>query len=59
MRGWSVAFGRDLRRPTKRLYEPVKRNADRFPVDFVFRLSDGEKGKAAANCDRKFRGHEP
>jgi hypothetical protein len=28
--------------PTKRLNEAVKRNADRFPADFVFRLTAGE-----------------
>jgi ORF6N domain-containing protein len=25
--------------PTKRLNEQVKRNADRFPADFIFRLT--------------------
>lgn len=30
--------------PTKRLNEQVRRNAERFPEDFVFRLSDAEAG---------------
>lgn len=41
--------------PTKRLNEQVKRNADRFPEDFVFRLSDGEKEQVVANCDHLAR----
>jgi hypothetical protein len=31
--------------PTKRLNEQVKRNADRFPADFMFQLTAAEKAK--------------
>lgn len=37
--------------PTKRLNEQVKRNKDRFPEDFVFQLTAGEKGEVVAKCD--------
>lgn len=37
---------------TKRLNEQVKRNAERFPEDFAFRLTEGEKTELVANCDR-------
>ncbi len=37
--------------PTKRLNEQVKRNAGRFPADFVFPLSRTERDKVVANCD--------
>lgn len=37
--------------PTKRLNEQVKRNTDRFPEDFLFRLSEDEKFEVVANCD--------
>jgi hypothetical protein len=36
---------------TKRLNEQVKRNADRFPEDFAFRLTAEEKQQVVANCD--------
>ena len=36
---------------TKRLNEQVKRNADRFPGDFMFQLSAAEKAEVVANCD--------
>jgi hypothetical protein len=36
---------------TKRLNEQVKRNADRFPDDFVFVLTESEKQQVVANCD--------
>ena len=36
---------------TKRLNERVKRNADRFPADFLFQLTDEEKEWVVANCD--------
>ena len=38
--------------PTKRLNEQVKRNAERFPVDFMFHLSKTEMAELVANCDR-------
>ena len=37
--------------PTKRLNEQVRRNADRFPPDFMFRLNREEKKEVVANCD--------
>ena len=37
--------------PTKRLNEQVKRNAHRFPADFVFQLTRGERDEVVANCD--------
>ena len=37
---------------TKRLNEQVKRNADRFPGDFMFKLTPDEKAEVVANCDR-------
>jgi ORF6N domain len=36
---------------TKRLNEQVKRNADRFPGDFLFQLNAAEKAEVVANCD--------
>ena len=37
---------------TKRLNEQVKRNADRFPGDFMVKLTTAEKAEVVANCDR-------
>ena len=49
IRGKKVILAADLARiygvPTKRLNEQVKRNADRFPPDFLFQLTK-EEGKA-------------
>lgn len=36
--------------PTKRLNQQVKRNAERFPKDFVFQLSRAERDEVVANC---------
>lgn len=36
---------------TKRLNEQVKRNKERFPDDFMFRLTKREKQEVVANCD--------
>jgi hypothetical protein len=36
---------------TKRLNEQVKRNADRFPADFMVKLTTAEKAEVVANCD--------
>lgn len=36
---------------TKRLNEQVKRNIKRFPADFMFQLTEGEKAQVVANCD--------
>ena len=37
--------------PTKRLNQQVKRNAERFPKDFVFQLSRAERDEVVADCD--------
>ena len=53
IRGEKVILDADLARlygvPPKRLNEQVKRNADRFPEDFVFRLSKDEFDFLKAN----------
>jgi hypothetical protein len=36
---------------TSQLNQQVKRNADRFPMDFAFRLSRDELREVVANCD--------
>lgn len=50
-----VILDRDLAQlygvTTKRLNEQVKRNRDRFPEDFMFRLRAEEKEEVVANCD--------
>ena len=55
VRGQKVMLDSDLAElygvPTKRLNEQVKRNADRFPEDFMFRLNSEEKKEVVANCD--------
>lgn len=56
IRGQKVMVDRDLAKlygvPTKRLNEAVKRNAARFPGEFMFQLSEKEKSELVANCDR-------
>ena len=37
--------------PTKVLNQAVKRNAHRFPADFMFQLSKAEKSEVVTNCD--------
>jgi hypothetical protein len=37
--------------PTQRVNEQVKRNAERFPSDFMFQLSVDEKAEVVARCD--------
>ena len=55
LRGQRVLLDADLAElfgvTTKRLNEQVKRNADRFPLDFMFRLTAKEKAEVVANCD--------
>jgi hypothetical protein len=55
IRGQKVMIDADLAElygvPTKRLNEQVKRNADRFPADFMFQLTAAEKAEVVANCD--------
>jgi len=36
---------------TRALNQAVKRNLDRFPADFLFRLSPEEKAEVVTNCD--------
>ena len=56
LRGKKVMIDRDLAElygvTTKRLNEQVKRNAGRFPEDFMFQLTIEEKEELVANCDR-------
>ena len=55
IRGMRVMVDADLARlygvSTKRLNEQVRRNPNRFPVDFMFQLSKEEKAEVVANCD--------
>ena len=57
IRGIQVMLDRDLAElygvPTKRLNEQVRRNAERFPDDFMFHLSKSEMSELVANCDHK------
>lgn len=61
IRGQKVMLDADLAElygvPTKRLNEQVKRNANRFPPDFMFPLTEAEKQQVVAICDhlRKLR----
>lgn len=56
LRGRKVMLDVDLARlygvPTKRLNEQVKRNIERFPEDFMFKLTEAENNELVANCDR-------
>jgi hypothetical protein len=55
IRGQKVILDADLARvygvPTKALNQAVKRNADRFPEDFLFVLTEAEKTGVVTNCD--------
>jgi hypothetical protein len=55
LRGQRVILDADLADiygvSTKRLNEQIKRNAARFPADFMFRLTEDEKSEVVANCD--------
>jgi hypothetical protein len=55
IRGQKVMLDADLAElygvETKRLNEQVRRNIERFPVDFMFRLTAEEKVEVVANCD--------
>jgi hypothetical protein len=55
IRGEKVMIDSDLASlygvTTKRLNEQVKRNRERFPEDFMFQLTSGEKAEVVANCD--------
>jgi len=55
MRGQKVMLDIDLAEvygvSTKRLNEQIKRNKERFPKDFMFRLTEEEKAGVVAKCD--------
>jgi hypothetical protein len=55
LRGRRVILDSDLAEPygvsTKRLNEQVRRNIARFPVNFMFRLTETERAEVVANCD--------
>lgn len=59
IRGHKVILDADLARlygvSTKRLNEQVRRNRNRFPDDFMFRLTPEEKNEVVANCDHLSR----
>lgn len=59
IRGHKVMLDADLAElygvETKRLNEQVRRNSDRFPEDFMFRLTAEEKAEVVANCDHLAR----
>ena len=56
IRGIQVVIDRDLAElygiATKVLNQAVKRNANRFPEEFMFALSMGETEELVTNCDR-------
>jgi len=56
IRGYSVLLDFDLAEiygvTTRALNYAVKRNAERFPDDFMFQLTKEEVVEVAANCDR-------
>jgi hypothetical protein len=56
IRGRRVLLDSDLAQlygvTTKRLNQQVQRNKERFPPDFMFRLTRAEKGEVVANCNR-------
>ena len=56
IRGHRVMTDADLAEvygvPTKALNQAIKRNAERFPEDFAFRLTAEEKKELVTNCDR-------
>tara|TARA_B100000683_G_C12427436_1_gene530338 strand:- start:454 stop:969 length:516 start_codon:yes stop_codon:yes gene_type:complete len=55
-RGLKVMIDADLaalyETETKALKQQVKRNIDRFPIDFMFELTKEEKEQLVTNCDR-------
>ncbi len=56
IRGQKVMLDRDLAElygvETKHLNRQVRRNLDRFPGEFMFRLSPSEKDELVTNCHR-------
>jgi hypothetical protein len=59
VRGRKVVVDTDLARlygvTTKAQNQAVKRNAARFPADFVFQLTSEEKAEVVTNCDHRVR----
>ena len=55
IRNQRVMIDRDLAKlyevPTYRLNEAVKRHINRFPLDFMFRITKEELDELIANCD--------
>ena len=55
IRGHKVMLDRDLADlydvPTKAFNQAVRRNQDRFPGDFMFRLTRSEKHQVVTDCD--------
>jgi hypothetical protein len=55
IRGIQVMIDRDLAEfynvETKALNQAVKRNSERFPLEFLFQLNQKEKDKLVTNCD--------
>lgn len=55
VRGHKVLIDSDLADlygvPTKALNQAIKRNAERFPGDFMFQLTAAEKAEVVTNCD--------
>ena len=56
IRGIQVMLNSDLAKmydvEVKRLKEQVKRNTERFPIEFRFQLDNTEKEELVANCDQ-------
>ena len=56
IRGHRVMVDTDLAEvygvSTRALNQAIKRNAERFPEDFAFRLTAEEKTELVTNCDR-------
>ena len=59
LRGLRVMLDADLAElygvETKALNQAVKRNAERFPMDFSFQLTAAEKAEVVTNCDHLAR----
>ena len=59
VRGQKVIIDADLALlygvPTKALNQAVKRNAERFPGDFMFEVTATEKAEVVTNCDHLAR----
>ena len=55
IRGQKVILDIDLAQlygvPTKALNQAIKRNNERFPKDFLFRLTEKERNEVVTNCD--------